>query len=102
MADGVLSSAAGRFQIGVAGDVVVLGRWNCAATSLPADLRPATGQIWVFDHWPLGDDPVSARLVGNVSGARSLRVIPGHCDQLLVRRSGGKAPVTLNPRNPDS
>jgi len=99
---GVIDIAAGRFQAGAPGDVIVLGRWDCGGAGLPAVLRPSTGQVWVFDRWPAGDRGVPARPVGRVAGARSLRVIPRRCDWIQVVRAGGRAPVIVTPLGDES
>ena len=98
---GVISTAAGRYQLGVPGDVIVLGRWDCASLSLPADLRPSSGQVWVFDRWPASAGEVPARLVATVPGADTLRVLPGRCDRLLVGRRSRPA-VTVSPAGSSS
>ena len=53
LAEGILSTDAGRYRIGSPGDTVVLGRWDCGPIALPALLHPGTGQVWVFDRWPV-------------------------------------------------
>lgn len=95
---GVLDTPAGRFAVGADGDVVVLGRWDCGPLSLPALLRPSSGQVWVFDRWPTAAADVAARPVAHVAGASALRVAPapGGCDSLVVAR-GAAAPVTVRP-----
>lgn len=75
-----------RWSVGEVGDVVVVGRWECQAGAAPALLRPASGQVWVFDGWAGVGSTVAARLVAVVPGARTLRVLPyaSHCDGLEV------------------
>jgi hypothetical protein len=86
-----------RFQVNEAADPVAVGRWTCQ-TLLPALLRPATGEVWVWDRWPRGRRPVTGRLVSRVAGATSLRTVtarPG-CDTLLITRRTGP-PVAIDP-----
>lgn len=46
------------FRVGDPGDAVVLGHWGCAEVATPAVLRPATGEVFVFDRWPTPDEAV--------------------------------------------
>jgi hypothetical protein len=94
---GLLTTAKGQYQVGQPGDVVVLGRWLCGPTPLPAVLRPATGELWTFDRWPKPGQAVAARLeTGGLDGAWSLRVRLGRsgCDEIEVDRRG-HPPVTI-------
>jgi hypothetical protein len=95
--DGILTTPAGRYRIGQPSDVVVLGRWHCAA-ALPALLRPATGEVWVWDSWAVPTGPRPARLVGQVPGAQSIAVQPESpgCDRLQVVRADGQR-VAIHP-----
>jgi hypothetical protein len=85
---GVMVGPAGRYAVGQLGDVVVIGRWGCGPTALPALLRPRSGDVWAFDSWATPDDPAVGRLVGRVPSAWSLRVVPGPsgCDGLEINR----------------
>ena len=93
--DGVVVSQAGlREQVAAPGQIVVLGRWHCAA-SLPAVLDPGTGQVWAYDAWATPSLTVTARPVATVAAAAALTVAPGRrCDTLVVsRRRGGDVTV---------
>lgn len=68
-ADGVLAGPDGDFTIGAPDDVVLAGDWLCRDEPLPALLRPATGEVFVFDHWPEPGEELAGRLVGTVAGA---------------------------------
>lgn len=97
---GVVESASGRYRIGQPSDLVVLGRWRCGP-ALPAILRPATGEVWVFDSWSRGPGRLVARLVTRVPGAVLVQVdpSPSGCDRLRVLRGGGPS-VVLQPGQP--
>jgi hypothetical protein len=87
----------GRFQVNEPADPVAVGRWTCRIL-LPALLRPATGEVWVWDGWPRGRRPVTGQLASQVAGATSLRAVtarPG-CDTLLITRRTGP-PVAIDP-----
>jgi hypothetical protein len=73
-------------HIGVAGDVVITGRFHCS-DKLPAVLRPSTGEVWVFDDW----QPGPGSLVARIPGADRLRIQrAGACDRLEVRDGQGR------------
>ncbi len=93
---GLLITATGRYQVGLAGDVVVVGRWLCGPTAYPAVLRPGSGDIWIFSSWPSPGHPVGGRLAGRVPTARTLQVRPERsgCDRLQVIRQE-LPPVTI-------
>ena len=92
---GVIQTAAGRYRLGRPGDLVVVGRWHCGGP-LPALLRPATGEVWVWDGWAPATRPLAARLVVRIPQARTLTVAPGSsgCDGLQVQRTEGR-PVVI-------
>jgi hypothetical protein len=96
-----LSTAAGRFRLDARRDIMVLGRWACGGTALPALLQPATGQVWVFLRWATPSRPSTAYPVGTFLGARSLRVLPatGGCDRLAVVGPAGRAVMIRLPRS---
>ena len=93
---GVLTTSAGRFAVGRAGDLIVLGRWDCGPVALPALLRPSNSEVWVFDTWPTPGTDVAARPLARVAGASSMAVSPAAdgCDLLRILRSDGRS-VTL-------
>lgn len=74
-----------RWTVGQAGDVVVVADLRCAGDPVPAVLRPATGQVWVFDGWAASGEPVAGSVLATVPGSVDLRVVPaGRCDRLSV------------------
>lgn len=89
------TTSAGSWTAGEAGDVVVLGRWSCQHVPQVALLRPGVGQVWVFDSWAAPGASVEGRLVADVPGARSLKVLagPGDCDRLQVVGPSGRTRV---------
>lgn len=90
--DGVLSGPDGRFTIGSPEDVVLAGDWLCRDEPLPALLRPASGEVFVFDRWPAPDEELVGRSVAVVPGAVRLLSTgdPDHpCPQLVAERADG-------------
>ena len=71
--DGLLLDHRGRrYRVGREGDIVVIGDWDCDGDKTPAVLRPATGEIAVFDHWPDPDGSISVPATWNVDSAHGL------------------------------
>ena len=98
---GVLTTSDGRYAVGEAGDVVVLGRWQCGLPALPAVLRPRSEQLWAFVAWPKPGHGVTGRLVASqLRGATSLRVVAERsgCDRIEVERLGQPAITVAVPR----
>lgn len=66
---------AGRYDLGPAGDVVVVGDWDGDGIDTPAVVRATTGEVFTFDAWtgqegqPSGDGP----LPGSVAVATDRR-----------------------------
>lgn len=61
------------YDIGQDGDEVAVGDWDCDGAATPALVRPATGEIFLFDGWAVPDGPVTVRPTDVVAGARRLR-----------------------------
>ena len=98
---GVLTISGGRYAVAEAGDVVVLGRWQCGLPALPAVLRPQSGQLWAFAAWPKPGHGVTGQLVASqLRGATSLRVVAERsgCDRIEVERLGQPAITVAVPR----
>jgi tRNA A-37 threonylcarbamoyl transferase component Bud32 len=91
---GLFEADGRRWKLSAPADVVVLGRWDCH-TALPAALDPSTGQVWVFARWTRSAGPVTARAVGRVAGASSLRTVPtpDGCDRIAALVAGHPAAV---------
>lgn len=82
-------------EIGVDGDVVALGDWDCDGIDTPALLRPATGEVFVFPSWAL-DEPVTVDHVIVVPGALGLETTGAACPQpVVVGADGRRHPVDV-------
>ena len=70
-----------RFQLGVAGDVLLVGDWDGDGHASPALYRPPTGEVFEFDRWASTDRPeptVTGRLTGVRGGQASVRHVGRH------------------------
>ena len=47
------------YGVGERGDVVSLADWDCDGETTPAIVRPATGEVFIFDRWALDGEPLS-------------------------------------------
>ncbi len=85
-----------RYALGEAGDIAVVGDWDCDGVPTPAVLRPGTGEIAVFRAWPEPDAPLEARAFAVVEGAHTLDVEAGpDCDQLRARTDSGSRLIEM-------
>lgn len=91
VSDGIVRSGSRRWAVGSAGDVIVLGDWNCDHATTPAVLRPSTGGLFVFDRWAGSTESQRARPVRVVAGAVGLE--PRGCGHAAVRLSDGSVVV---------
>ncbi len=94
--DGVLVAGDRRWAVGQAGDRVATADWSCSGRATLALLRPATGDVFVFDQWAQADHDLVARVAGRVEGGFALRAaeLGAGCPRLAVERGNGP-PVTL-------
>lgn len=84
------------YDIGEPGDIVVLGDWWCRDLPTAAVLRPATGQLYVFERWPDDDEadlaaPTPQPVGTNAADLTSESV--GDCDRLVVQHADGTEQV---------
>jgi hypothetical protein len=80
-----------RFEVGVAGDRVTVGDWNCDGVATPAVLRPSTGAVFVFDGWASDGADVSVSPTRTIVGGVDLltRERVDGCSTLVVIRVDG-------------
>lgn len=77
----MVTTTAGRFEVGRPGDEVAIGDWDCDGTATPAVLRPGTGEVFVFSGWAGGTELV----------VRALRTIPNAASLVPLQLDGGCA-----------
>ena len=82
-----------RWSVGEAGDLVAVGDWDCDGTPTPAVLRPAAGQVFVFDRWADGTGEVAAT-PGPSAPGDAVSFAANGCGSALVGSAGGEV-VTL-------
>ncbi|MDH3755091.1 MAG: hypothetical protein OEU32_14570 [Acidimicrobiia bacterium] len=51
IADGVVTVNDRRYAVGVAGDRLAVGDWDCDGLATVAVVRPSSGEIFIFDAW---------------------------------------------------
>lgn len=76
-----------RWTVGAAGDVVVIGDWDCDREPTPAVLRPGSGAFYVFDGWAAPGQPAAARKVADVPLAIAATAVG--CGTAMVRTADG-------------
>jgi hypothetical protein len=76
-----------RFTLGQAGDVALLGDWQCRGNFTPALYRPSTGQVFVFDGWANASRSLtSSSMAAAPENGRPVVVrSPAGCDRIEVR-----------------
>jgi len=94
--DGMLAAGDRRWAVGQAGDRVATADWSCSGRATLALLRPATGEVFVFDQWAQAGHDLVARLAGRVEGGFAIRAaeLGAGCPRLAVERGDGP-PLTL-------
>ena len=83
-------TAGHRWVVGVPGDIVTVGDWDCDGTATPAVLRPASGRLHVFDTWaPDETTPVTA-VPGPTVPPSATAVEADGCGAATVRTADGR------------
>jgi hypothetical protein len=73
--------------VGGAGDLVVVGDWDCDGIDTPAVLRPSSHSVWVFDRWDSRPRRATTSADVDAIGARDGTA----CDDLVAIDSAGRA-----------
>jgi serine/threonine protein kinase len=89
--DRVVDIGGARYEVGLPGDIVTVGDWDCDGESTPAVLRPSTGEVFVFDDLARSDADVEVHALETVPGAVDLADGGGDgCAVLVVSTSTGE------------
>jgi hypothetical protein len=89
---GVVTSGNRRWQVGEAGDLAAVADWDCDGRATAAVVRPAAGEVWVYDAWATASRRVTARPGPDAPGATAVRAVPartGRCARLEVTTAEG-------------
>ena len=97
IADGVIEVGGVRYGVGREGDVLAVGDWDCDGTDTVAAVRPATGEVFVFDDWAQPSDQLVVSATTTVTGAVDAEATDpdgdGCADLVVVDGSGGRTAV---------
>jgi hypothetical protein len=88
-----------RFRAGEPGDQLLVGDWDCDGTPTVGLLRPASGEVFLFDAWATpGQDLREAPAAVVPGSVRAIAVDPegDGCHRVLVERTAGE-PVEVSP-----
>jgi hypothetical protein len=95
--DRVVEVAGRRYGVGRDGDALVLGDWDCDGAATVAVLRPATGEVFVFDRWAGPAADVVARPRTRVDGGVAVEGVDDDGDGcptlVVVTAAGGRTVV---------
>lgn len=86
----VLEHGGHRYGVGVPGDFVETGDWDCDGESTPAIVRPSTGDVVLFNAWPAPHQSIAMPVRWQVdapTGAES--VAHGSCHLLRIYTAAG-------------
>jgi hypothetical protein len=86
-----------RYRVGQEGDHLLVADWSCDGRPTPAVYRPATHEVFVFDHWT-SREPLTVRATATVADAVEMvsGLDGGGCPRLSLRTSDGAlVPVSL-------
>ena len=96
-AGAVLEHGGRKYAIGAEGDLVATGDWDCDGDATPAIVRPATGDVVLFDGWPGPGETLSMPVRWNVETPVGVEVVHhDSCDLLRVLTASGSQ--LLDPR----
>jgi hypothetical protein len=75
-----------RYLLGRPGDALLLGDWDCDGTDTPALYRPTTGEVFLFDGWAGGEQPLSSDRPHSSRHAGGTATVAsgGGCDRVEV------------------
>lgn len=88
---GVVTAGDRRWRVGDAADLAAVADWDCDGRATAAVVRPATGEVWVYDGWASDGEEVAARPAPAAPGAVAARPVPGPggCGRLEVTTAEG-------------
>jgi hypothetical protein len=96
---GVLITPIGRYAVGEAGDVVLVGDWDCDGVATPAAFRPGTGSVFLFPTWADAGE-LRVQPTATVTGATTAEAVDldgDGCAEVVVQRADAEAAVVRPP-----
>ena len=87
----VVEHAGARYAIGLPGDLVVLGDWDCDGITTPVVVRPDDGSVWSFPSWTTGGEVLAAEPLTRAPAPLRAVSRPGSddCDVLAITTAEG-------------
>ena len=93
----VLEHGGRRYAIGIEGDIVITGDWDCDGEDTPAIVRPDSGAVVLFETWPNPGEAISMPARWQLEGVKDAQSEShGACDFLRVHTASGSR--LLNPK----
>lgn len=87
-----------RYGLGAAGDMAVVGDWDCDGVVTPALLQFEHGVIAVFDDWPAPDEPLPAVAVDPAPQATAIEAVEQDgCHRLRILEPAGSRLFPFTP-----
>jgi hypothetical protein len=91
---GVVTADGARWRVGEPGDLAAVADWDCDGQATAAVVRPATGEVWVYDDWAPAGATATARpvpAVPDLAGAASAHAVVDDegCARLEVSAASG-------------
>jgi hypothetical protein len=66
---GVVEVDGVRYGVGLPGDTLAIGDWDCDGSATVVAVRPATGEVFVFGGWAAPGDDLVVGMAARVDGA---------------------------------
>jgi hypothetical protein len=89
---GVVEVDGVRYGVGAPGDAIAIGDWDCNGSATVAAVRPATGEVFVFDGWAAPGNDLVVAASARIAGAREAMADDADgdgCPALVVLTSDG-------------
>jgi hypothetical protein len=91
---GVVTADGARWRVGEPADLAAVADWDCDGRATAAVVRPATGEVWVYDGWAPAGATATARpvpAVPDLAGAATARAVVDDegCARLEVATGSG-------------
>ena len=86
----ILEHKGRRYSVGIQGDIVLAGDWNCDGTATPSIVRPSNGTVVFFEMWPPPGETISRPVHSRINTPTDARLeTHDGCDMLRVHTPTG-------------